>query len=272
VDAKAPAGTACEDGFQCTSGESCLNGACLPGTRHDNLCDDNNACNGVELCDPAFDRGDHSGCSDPPDLACDLCTTELFQGVGPTCDPLSGCVADARPRANCDNASVAGTDLVADPETSFNDKLKFSWGGHRDDNSVFGDPRDSTRYALCYYDGLNSSMEPEFATSFSVEPDAFRWKKATSGKLTYNEHFGEQDGIMKILLFANDDGDTKIKIRGRGDTLNLPTPVGGGDFFAVQDEVIAQVVNDNGSCWEAHFNRNTVRRNIETSFSAKVRQ
>ena len=139
------------------------------------------------------------------------------------------------------------------------------------DPSTFGEPRETTHYALCYYDGTDPLADPEFETSFSVPSDSFRWKKTTSGKITYRERFGEADGVTTILLFAKDDGKTRIKVKGKGDELNLPEPVGGGKFFTVQDEVVAQLVNDDGMCWEGRFDENDTKDNGEAHYKAKAK-
>jgi hypothetical protein len=272
LDSKQPDGTGCEDGYFCTANDFCMSGACIHGLRNHTVCTDNNVCNGIEQCDPAYDRGDHTGCNDPEDLACDLCTTELLQGEGPVCNPISGCVPDARPRAACEEPTVARTDLIRNPFSSFDDKLKFKWIGQFGDRSRFGEPRFTTRYALCYYDGQNALVEPEYAATFSVGPDSFHWKKALSGKLTYNESFGEQSGVTKMLLFSNEDGKTRLKVKGKGDALTMPEPIDENDFFMVQDEVVAQIVNDQGRCWEARFGQFDVLRNLDTRFKAKGKQ
>jgi cysteine-rich repeat protein len=58
---------------------ACVNGVCTPAAPPS--CDDHDACNGVEVCDPAI------GCKDAPDPVCDdgdACTTD-------TCDSPTGC-------------------------------------------------------------------------------------------------------------------------------------------------------------------------------------
>ncbi len=74
----ATTGGTCGDGSACTTGDVCNNGTCT-GTPVQ--CSDNNACNGVETCDPA------SGCVAGTTPNCDdndECTTD-------TCDLVLGC-------------------------------------------------------------------------------------------------------------------------------------------------------------------------------------
>ena len=76
-------GPSCDDVSACTQGDACVNGACI-GTALP--CDDGDACNGVEVCNPA-----DGSCPDVPDLNCDdsiACTVD-------SCDPALGCRHDA---------------------------------------------------------------------------------------------------------------------------------------------------------------------------------
>jgi len=90
----------CDDADACTLNDVCAGGVC-GGTL--TVCDDGNACNGVETCDPL----NPTVCLDPPDLVCDdgnPCTDD-------TCDPASGCVNTPN-TATCDDGSACTTDDV----------------------------------------------------------------------------------------------------------------------------------------------------------------
>lgn len=98
----AVAGTACDDGFDCTTQDACNpDGLCL-GTAESARCDDGLYCNGEEVCDPLGAEPSEAGCvagpvpSVPDGLACteDVCNeeTDAFDYVpGPDC----GCTVDA---------------------------------------------------------------------------------------------------------------------------------------------------------------------------------
>ena len=76
-------GPSCDDVSACTQGDACVNGACV-GTALP--CDDGDACNGVEVCNPV-----DGSCPDVPDPNCDdgiTCTVD-------SCDPVLGCRHDA---------------------------------------------------------------------------------------------------------------------------------------------------------------------------------
>jgi hypothetical protein len=100
----APNTNPCDDASACTSGDVCTAGACV-GTAVQ--CDDNNACNGVETCDPAF------GCQIGVTPICDdgdSCTAD-------SCDPLVGCVNTAFPNAGVCRL-IAAIDAVTAMDSS----------------------------------------------------------------------------------------------------------------------------------------------------------
>lgn len=75
-----PNSALCSDGNACTEGDQCGGGSCAPGSPK--ICADQDACNGVETCDPA------SGCVPGTPPACDdddACTQD-------SCDPVVGCL------------------------------------------------------------------------------------------------------------------------------------------------------------------------------------
>ncbi|MDO8630248.1 MAG: thrombospondin type 3 repeat-containing protein, partial [Phycisphaerales bacterium] len=90
--------TLCDDGIDCTT-DSCdeANQSCLhvPDAA---VCDDGNACNGLETCDPA------SGCRPGDPLICD---DGLFCNGVEICDPILGCLDQADP---CDETQICYED------------------------------------------------------------------------------------------------------------------------------------------------------------------
>ncbi len=76
----------CSDGTECTTGDICSGGSCV-GTPMQ--CTDNNACNGIETCDPNLGcmAGTIPNCNDG-----DECTTD-------SCDPVSGCQNGSDPES-----------------------------------------------------------------------------------------------------------------------------------------------------------------------------
>src|SRR6185369_1066406 len=86
----------CDDGNLCTTGDTCVAGACV-GTP--TVCDDGNMCNGAETCNPV-----DGTCQTSPPPTCDdgnACTDDI-------CDPTVGClfVPNNNP---CDDGSPCTT-------------------------------------------------------------------------------------------------------------------------------------------------------------------
>ncbi len=86
---------ACDDNNACNGVETCDpdTGECLPGTPL--VCNDNNACNGVETCDP------DTGCVPGTPLVCG--DNNACNGVE-TCNPATGCVPGTPLVCNDNNA------------------------------------------------------------------------------------------------------------------------------------------------------------------------
>jgi hypothetical protein len=77
----------CSDGTECTTGDTCIGIECVG----ESICDDDNACNGIEDCDEA------NG------LAC-------LPGEEPDCDDLNDCTADScNADTGCVHTPIAGT-------------------------------------------------------------------------------------------------------------------------------------------------------------------
>jgi YVTN family beta-propeller protein len=118
-------GGPCDDMNACTVGETCQAGSCTGGTQR--VCNDGNACNGLESCDPlagcqagtppvcndgnvcTTDGCDpDSGCTHTPITAC-LCADDAACDDGnpcteDSCDPVTGCTHAARGEgAVCDD-------------------------------------------------------------------------------------------------------------------------------------------------------------------------
>ncbi|MFH1530640.1 MAG: hypothetical protein ABIK09_07890 [Pseudomonadota bacterium] len=87
----------CSDGDACTVGDGCADGGCQPGASLD--CDDGDACDGLETCEPA------AGCVPGVPLSCD--DGDPCDGVE-TCAPVSGCV-DGTP-LGCDDGNPCTDD------------------------------------------------------------------------------------------------------------------------------------------------------------------
>ncbi|HRE88610.1 MAG TPA: hypothetical protein PK095_05665 [Myxococcota bacterium] len=120
----------CDDGVACTA-DSCVEGACVNAPRNDQ-CSDNNACDGVEICDP--DRGGcvegtPKNCNDQSACTTDSCNPATGQCVNTavvcndgdactndSCDPVLGC--RSTPKV-CDDGVACTTDACVAGECVF---------------------------------------------------------------------------------------------------------------------------------------------------------
>ncbi len=123
-------GIGCNDGSACTLSDACQQGNCAPGAPL--VCDDGNACNGVETCDPILgcqagtplvcDDGNKcngtetcnpaTGCQDGPAPICDdgnKCNGQE------TCDALQGCLAGLA--LECDDGNKCNGTETCNPAT-----------------------------------------------------------------------------------------------------------------------------------------------------------
>ena len=112
----------CSDGNACTAGDTCADGACVPGLAP--ACDDANPCTD-DSCDPL------KGCINAPNvLACDdgnACTVESFcaagscvPGAAQSCDDANLCTVDScNPAAGCIHDLIkpcCGNGIIEAPE------------------------------------------------------------------------------------------------------------------------------------------------------------
>jgi hypothetical protein len=98
----APNTNPCDDSTECTTGDICSAGTCTGAPL---VCSDNNACNGLETCDPT------SGCltgSAPNCVDDDECTADV-------CDPTMGCQNTPDPNYALCRMNILADQLVSTP-------------------------------------------------------------------------------------------------------------------------------------------------------------
>jgi hypothetical protein len=105
----------CDDGDACTSNDTCLAGACVPGDKKE--CSDGNDCT-ADTCDPGtgvcgYDAAALNGeACDDGDLCTetDTCAAGVCEGTDKDCDDLNDCTADSCTAAtgSCANDALTG--------------------------------------------------------------------------------------------------------------------------------------------------------------------
>ena len=204
----------------------------------------------------------------PVDTATSTVTpTRTFTEV-PTPTPTTLCAAT--PRTGCRNAP--NTDLRLKVAAG-GDSLDWRWISGNAPLREFGDPTSTTTYALCIYDAVNHV--PHLAFVAQVEPGGFChrspcWSTVGSPPIGYRfvDSDGLQYGIEKLLLRDRSAARDSIIAQGGGDQLELPLPVGVDQFFAQQDNVVVQLVNDVAGCWESLFRPGDVMSNTSVLYEA----
>ena len=129
----------CDDGLNCTVGETCMSGQCKSGQVVQ--CDDGNPCTS-EQCDPingecptkllnGLECDDGNGCT-----ANDVCKNSVCQGSGKTCSDGNACTTDtcsanvcANKLIDCNDGNPCTTDVCS---TSFGCKITANSNGCSD--------------------------------------------------------------------------------------------------------------------------------------------
>ena len=162
--------------------------------------------------------------------------------------PLTGC---RKP-----TASGASTFQLKDNTLDNKDALTWNWTkGAATSLSNFGDPvNGTTSYTLCVYD--ESAGVPNAVMSLTAPPGGVCsgkpcWKAKKTG-FQYKDTSLTNDGLLQLQVTAGAAGKAKIVVKGKGERLPLPVPVG-FSLFAQDTAVIVQLVNSDGTCWEADF-------------------
>lgn len=116
------------------------------------------------------------------------------------------------------------------------------------DAATFGDPTDSTSFALCIYD--DGVLLPPLPLAAAGTCDGRPcWKAAGANGYAFGSKSGTAQGVTKVILKAG-AGNAKIIIRGKGGTLPVPAA---DPLFAQSSAVTVQLVNDAGACWGTAF-------------------
>jgi hypothetical protein len=89
------------------------------------------------------------------------------------------------------------------------------------------------------------------------------WKALSRG-YRYRDRSAAADGIYSIQL-KEGPGKSKLVVKAKGAALQLPPAVGPDQQFAQDPRVVVQLVNANGSCWDAAFSA-PAQRNEPGSF------
>jgi len=182
-------------------------------------------------------------------------------------------VCDAAPLAGCRQPTAAGasTFQLKNNDLDNKDALAWTWNkGAATALSDFGDPvNGTTSYTLCIYD--ESAGVPNAVMTLTAPPGGECsgkpcWAAKTKGFL-YKDNSLTNDGLRQLQVTAGAAGKARIVVKGKGERLPLPVPVG-LSLFDQDTAVIVQLVTSDGMCWEADFSA-PAKRNDSQQFNDK---
>jgi hypothetical protein len=178
----------------------------------------------------------------------------------PTKTPIPLC--DPAPRDDCHTGGASS--LLVRSGVMLDWKFKGTLAA-----SELGDPVDGgTQVGLCVYD--ESGGMPSLAARAAVEPggecagEKPCWRRSKNA-FVYRDRGLRQEGVDRIRLRS--DGARFIIASPR----DLPRPVSSEQLFRQDTRVIAQLVNSGGSCWEAVYTPENVRKNLPAVYRARKR-
>jgi hypothetical protein len=185
----------------------------------------------------------------------------------PTATPLCG----ATPRSVCRDAAHGALSIKNSGNTK---KLLWKWSRGDAGIGEFGDPTTATSYAFCVYD--STSQTPALALSIDLAPGGDCESRPCWSAMGSTNSFGfryadsaaMQHGVKKLQLRGGKPGKDKILAKASGGALMLPAAVSPAQYFAQQDDVTLQLVNDAGGCWQSVFSAADVIVNQAIGYKA----
>jgi cysteine-rich repeat protein len=209
-------------------------------------CDDDDACTTADTCSGGTCVG-----GAPPDCArCEICD----QGLG--------CIEQPRPDCARPFMPFRGSLKLKDASPDGADRLVWKWsGGPLYNSSDLGDPRNTSSYALCLFDGAPGLRTRLVAPAGGTCGGKPCWKALGSIGFGYSNKSLIPDGLQKII--AKGGGSAKFIFKGKG--LDLPMPA----LDALVLPVTVQLQVTGGGCWEAVYTSAGVSRSDAQVFQAK---
>lgn len=174
-----------------------------------------------------------------------------------------------------DGCRGSGSSLLRIQSAASGEKLTWRWQDGVAPLAELGDPVVKTFYSLCIYDSIN--RVPSLAFRSLVDPGGQCgrspcWSRlGTSSPRGYSflDAAGFQYGVQKIVLKGGNPGRDSLQAGGGGDELKLPLPVSGSQYFAQDENVIVQLVNDADACWQSTFQPRDVVNNMPELYQAE---
>jgi cysteine-rich repeat protein len=231
-------------------GSGCGNGVIDP----DEDCDDGNTVSGDCCSASCHFEAIENTCADDGDPCtrdhCDGAGTCVHQGCDGclTCDPVAGCVD--RPAVGCEPAATGASSLLlTDAMDDRKDHLAWRWRGNTAvPKARFGDPRETTDYALCLYETSPTQLQLDARVPAGGRcGGADCWKETRTG-FAYRDRDKTPDGVQSVTLADGGASRTAtIAVTGKGQLLGVPK-------LPLRTPLRVQLRrNDAPGCWEATY-------------------
>jgi hypothetical protein len=289
TEAYLPFGSACNDGQLCTVNDQCglggpgicggepkpcvdfnicTDSTCDPSDGHCIFIPNTKPCSDGDVC-TANDTCSGGSCVPGPPLACNPCETCVSAGG-------AGCVVGPKPGCRHSIAPAKSKLALKDSSDDARDKVTWTWAaGEATSANAFLDPVADDDYTLCVYDDTsNPGMPRLFLQSTapaggSCANGGSCWigkgnPPGSKGFLYKDSAILLPDGLKNVKLQPGASGRAKVKAKGQGPNLALPSPMN------VTLPVVVQLRVENGQCFESTFTAAQVDQ--EDLFRAKASQ
>ena len=204
--------------------------------------------------------------------------TWTFTAVPPVATPTNtptstpALLCGASPRSGCRSGVKSLLTIKVNGTAT---RLTWRWLKGNAPIAELGNPPANTRYALCVYDSIG--VAPSLVISSQVQGggtcgSGSCWKTLGGSNVKgyrFSDSAGSQQGMQKLILKGGKPGSDKLLATAGGAGLGLSPPVNATYMFAHQNDVIVQLVNDTGNCFESVFQPGNALRNDPTQYKAK---
>ena len=181
------------------------------------------------------------------------------------------------PKSGCRQSIIPARSKIffKDDADDVKDKVAWTWAaGEQTAAAEFGDPVGGDDYTLCVYDHLNEPaarllFEAVAPSEGSCSGGGSCWAgkgspAGSKGFLYKDSAILLPDGLKNVKLGPGAAGRAKVKAKGRGSNLDLPSPMN------VTLPIIVQLRGENGQFFESTYTAAQVSR--EDLFKAKASQ
>lgn len=166
----------------------------------------------------------------------------------------------AAPATTCtaSGGGAGGLTMRLDPATTRN-MLLWKWKGAA---SSFGDPKGTTAFRLCVYDGapalVADASVPAGGLCGSGKKPRSCWHGGVRGA-TFADPAGSPDGVRATTLGGAGSSHATILVRAQGSNLGVPA-------LPLALPARVQMLNNRGGCWEATFSAPAKRNGDQGKF------